>query len=121
MIPPTAQPTALADAGVYPANGSTFVVPMPEDAFMESAPRGLRISNDGEHWNGTFGVLVRALFTDLLHEGPVECVLSTTDLRYTTGERMARFSGRAVAVEGGEVVFEDGVRLNLNEVLTVEC
>lgn len=121
MIPSTAIPQVRADAGVYPANGSTFVVPMPEDSYFETHPGRMRLSHDGNHWTGHFQPTLRSLLGLMISEGPIGVTLSTSDTSLAPGERMTRYSGTVVALTTDDLLlFEDGVTIALRDILDIE-
>lgn len=115
-----APPVTLASQGAYPANGTTFVAPLPEDAYFDTNPGRMRLSHDGEHWNGSFTKALRFMLADQLEDAPLTVYVSRTIEPEQGRERMERVSGTLTAVTDAHMVFEDGYRLPIGDVLDIE-
>lgn len=112
-----APPTALASQGTYPANGSTFVAPLPEDAYFDTNPGRMRLSHDGNHWTSQFQRALCAILRDQLVDGPLTVYVSSKG----TDTDMRRVSGMLTNIDtNGNLMFEDGFTISVNDVLDIE-
>ena len=114
-----APPAALASQGTYPNSGSTFVAPLPEDAYYATTPGRMRLSHDGNHWTGQFQRALIAILTDQLSDGPLSVYVSTRIPGcWDTFERV---SGTLTSVDAErDLVFEDGFRIAAGLVMDIE-
>ena len=113
-------PAALASQGTYPNSGSTFVAPLPEDAYYATSPGRMRLSHDGNHWTGQFQRALIAILADQLADGPLAVVVSK---RIPAGgwDTFERVSGTLTSVDAErDLVFEDGFRIAAGLVMDIE-
>ncbi len=70
----------------------------------------MTLSHNGSDWHGTFGDLVRAMFTDLLTDGPVQARLHLVGAPHGSEGTVALVTGVGGYGPGGTwVVMVDGV------------
>lgn len=76
--------------------------------FVVDQHNPLVIANDGEQWNGTFGVVVSALLNDLLPEGSINATLvwrTDENVEQTMTAEVRAFDAKReeITVHGGSV------------------
>jgi hypothetical protein len=116
----TAPAVALGSQGTYPLGGTTFVAPLPEDAYFDTNPGRMRLSHDGQHWNGSFIKVLRFMLADQLEDAPLSVHVSHRPDSEGHGQAMERVSGTLTAVTDANLVFEDGFTLGLDDILDIE-
>ena len=114
LVDPAHEPSC----SLHPANVVTMTSVRPlggrEDA---QAVTGLGFTHRPGEWDGTYGIILRALFTDLLDDGtPI------TDVRVTyEGDDGALMlaEGTVTALVGGSLIFADNVTVDTIDVVAV--
>lgn len=115
-----APPVTLASQGTYPNGGSTFVAPLPQDAYYDTSPGRMRLAHDGNHWTSSFQTLLRALVQDQMSDGPLTVYLSVQFDGLGDGRDFLRVSGMLTGLTDTALVFEDGYQIPLANVLDIE-